>query len=70
MFADPAAYPFFDMYPAVEQHPPVRSSGSAPQQKSSIVPRGAVRMKLGYPVMQICKFFLVTGKVVDRNRPS
>lgn len=70
MLVDPAVYPFFDVYPTVERHTPVQPSEPVPQQKSSAVSKGPVRMKLGYPVMQICKFLLVTGKVAGYNRFS
>ena len=69
MPVDPAVYPFFDLYPAVEQYTPVQPSKSVSQQNSSVVSKKSLGMKLGYPVIKICKSFLVTCKLVGCNRP-
>ena len=54
---DPAAYPFFDVYPAVERYIPAETSKPVPKPKSLVVSGGPVGMKLDYPVMRICKCF-------------
>ena len=57
MSVDPAVYPFFDLYPAVEWYTPVQPSESVPQPKSPVVPKKSTRMKPSYLVVKICKSF-------------
>jgi len=63
---DPAVHPSFDVYPAVERYIPPETSKPVPKPKSLVVSGGPVGMKLGYPVMRICKRFFrsPTGSLV------
>lgn len=56
-FLDPAVYPFFDVYPVVEQYIPTQPSEQVPQVMPLVTPKEHTGTKFGYPVINICKRF-------------